>query len=263
MKCESHNTRRNEVDGWKNLIRRRREQCADRNIQFHQVIVPDKITVLRDFAPFTVSGPTHVLRLLTTVLRHDPAYIDLLSVFENWNSHLSPWRKADTHPSPVTMKELTSRILLSLGYDNLFLSATKFTERSYHEGDLGRRFFDVPVWDENIEPRALAGVQTSEIEQRQLREEFSKTATINRRNGVYFEYINPNPIINKKLMIFGTSTSNYGAHPNQLSWWFKQIFAEYHFIWQTDIEYDIVDHVNLDIVIAQTVERYLARMPSQ
>lgn len=255
--------RQKEVDGWKALIRRREEYCASRGIRFHQLIVPDKITVLRKFAPFEVNGATHVLRLLTTELRHDTSYINLLPLFEGWDSQMSPWRKADTHPTPATMMELTSMILTSLGCNSQFLSETEFMGRSYHEGDLGRRFFNVPVWDENIEPSSLAGVDISKIEQRQLRDQFSTKTTVNRRNGVYMKYVNPNPIINKKLIIFGTSTSNYGIHPNQLSWWLKQIFTEYHFIWQTDIEYDIIDQVKPDVVIAQSVERYLARIPRQ
>ncbi|MGP5027045.1 hypothetical protein ACTXJG_17745 [Glutamicibacter arilaitensis] len=251
-----------EIVGWEELINNRTSNCEARGITFRQFIVPDKITALPQFAPFEVTGPTSTLTALTNKVEGNPNYLDFLPIFRNWQNTLHPWRKADVHPAPVSMYEMTAAILKSLGYSEDLIKETKFTRRSYHEGDLGRRFFRIPIWDENIEPDALPGTNPGDIRLEKLREQFSETAVINRRVGVYMKHTNPCPLIDKKVMLFGTSTSNFGLHPNQLSWWMKQLFSEYHFVWQTDIEYDLIDKEQPDIVLSQSVERYLSRTPA-
>lgn len=251
-----------EVVSWKELIDERASKFDGRGITFRQFIMPDKITVLPQFAPFDVAGPTSTLTALTTEVEGHADYLDLLPIFLDWQDPRSPWRRADGHPATVSMYKVTAAILTSLGYSEDLIKETQFTRRRYQEGDLGRRFFRIPIWDENIEPTSLPGTSPKEIVEERLRDQFSETAVVNPRIGVHMKNTNRCPLINKKVMLFGTSTASYGMLPNQLSWWMKHIFAEYHFVWQTDVEYDLVDKVKPDIVLCQTVERFLSRTPT-
>jgi hypothetical protein len=46
-----------------------------------------------------------------------------------------------------------------------------------------------------------------------------------------------------------------------LSWWCKQIFSEFHFVWEPRFRQDILEKVKPNFVIGQTVERFLHVVP--
>ncbi|PCC37219.1 hypothetical protein [Glutamicibacter sp. BW77] len=252
-----------EISSWKRLINSRFNYCSSKGIKFLQFIVPDKITALPQFSPIDFKGATPMYRKLIEEMASEKHYLDLLPIFENWSSELSPWRKADGHPSARTMYEISTSVISALGLDTGILDAMKFDKTRYQEGDLGQRFFNIPIWDESIEPKSMPNVNIREIVEVRKRNQFNEFATVNPRIGVYLQFENPNPLIRKKVMLFGTSTASYGMLPNQLTWWLKQIFSEFHFVWQTDLEYDLIEQNQPDIVICQTVERFLARTPSK
>jgi hypothetical protein len=62
--------------------------------------------------------------------------------------------------------------------------------------------------------------------------------------------------------VFGNSFFHNGNLPNQLSWWAKHFFAELTFVWDPALDWSVVDEVRPDIVVAQTVERFLHRVPA-
>ena len=58
-------------------------------------------------------------------------------------------------------------------------------------------------------------------------------------------------------MVFGNSVFEHGETPLNLSWWCVRFFREFYFFWLPETLPGTVDEIGADVVIAQTVERFL------
>jgi hypothetical protein len=63
------------------------------------------------------------------------------------------------------------------------------------------------------------------------------------------------------VLVFGNSF--FSDVPSQafVSWWFARFFRQYHFVWSPDFDLELIRSVQPDIVLGQTVERFLTRVP--
>jgi len=66
--------------------------------------------------------------------------------------------------------------------------------------------------------------------------------------------------IDKKIVVFGNSffekIPSWGLSP-----YFAAIFREFHFFWSPEVNMDYCINVKPDIVIAQTCERFMCKLP--
>ncbi|MFJ2542611.1 hypothetical protein [Microbacterium sp. NPDC087589] len=62
------------------------------------------------------------------------------------------------------------------------------------------------------------------------------------------------------MLTFGNSFFETGDFAGYLSWWGKHLFREFHFHWGPDFDWDLVDELKPDVVIGQTVERFLNKV---
>jgi hypothetical protein len=63
------------------------------------------------------------------------------------------------------------------------------------------------------------------------------------------------------VVAFGSSIFGPGDSARDLSWWFKAMFAEFHFVWSGEIDLAYVDQHKPDVVICQGVEQMLPIVP--
>ncbi|RZT97607.1 hypothetical protein EV670_1998 [Rivibacter subsaxonicus] len=66
-----------------------------------------------------------------------------------------------------------------------------------------------------------------------------------------------------RVVAMANSFFERGGASTQLSWWFSHLFAEFHFCWDPELDEDYVSKVSPDIVICQTIERFLRAVPAQ
>lgn len=250
-----------EAEKWTNLIRSRIAEADAIGASFRQVILPDKITAMSHYSPVEVAVPTPVYSILHDTFGGKEVYVDTLSVFQEWSESESPWLKADAHFSAKGALRVVRELLKSLS-----LPLPKFLDQSLavevsREGDLGARFFGVPVFDLRLEPDAtlvdMGGGPVVTI----LRGPIDGRNRVSRWMGAHQLSLNECAPIDAKVMVFGTSSSNLGVLPNELSWWLSRIFREYHIVWLPEIEFDLAEKHKVDIVVGQTVERFLSRVP--
>ena len=62
-------------------------------------------------------------------------------------------------------------------------------------------------------------------------------------------------------MVFGNSFFERGAQSWRLSWWFKHFYREFIFCWNPALDLELVEKFQPDLVICQTVERFLTQIP--
>ncbi|MCV5277541.1 hypothetical protein OFC49_43085, partial [Escherichia coli] len=64
----------------------------------------------------------------------------------------------------------------------------------------------------------------------------------------------------KRLLVLGNSvTGTVEGRQNQLGGWLARWFAEYHFHWQPAVDWEEVAALRPDILLCQTVERFMGR----
>lgn len=245
-------------DGWLSLFERRREALRHRNVGYMQLMIPEKASVLADKLPFVVEPPTTLYRALAAKLAASPAadaFVDLYASFAALPEpdRESMYLKVDTHLSCRGAHHLFGLMLETLGVS---LPALPFTERRrLSDPDLAHHFPWIGFVDEDLVPPA----SSFPIDQ----ETFAcvsdeRTA---RHHGTRMVFRNPGAPIRKRVVAFANSFFTYGTNMHDLSWWMMRWFEEYHFVWLSEVDLDYVDRVKPDLVIAQTIERFLPILP--
>ncbi|PCC35778.1 hypothetical protein [Glutamicibacter sp. BW77] len=248
-----------ETKAWVNLIRERNDKIAGRGMGFVQIVIPEKLTAMRELAPVSITGPTPLFARIEEALITEPYWISGLEIFKNWVGQIPPWQRNDSHNSAAGSLAITRGLIAGLpGCETDVLDDVPLINRSYQDGDLAERFFGLPLWDEHLNPEpnflaeASAGIEN--------------TIAYNPAKGhlgTHMVWRNNKAPIQKSVVVFGNSFFGQSANsPAKLGWWFARLFAEYHLVWKPEIDYDYIDKVKPDYVIAQTIERFLGRFPT-
>ncbi len=75
--------------------------------------------------------------------------------------------------------------------------------------------------------------------------------------GTHYVWRNAKAINKLKVIAFGNSFFDRGTSISCLSWWLARLFSEFHFIWSPDMDFEYINKVKPDLVIGQTIERFL------
>ncbi|KIP93370.1 hypothetical protein RU09_06035 [Microbacterium sp. MEJ108Y] len=243
------------VDRWMDVLALRVEGCEARGARFVQTIVPEKLTVLRDDAPFDIAGPTPVLQEIENRLRDADFYVSGLAPFEQWNNVDDPFLTTDTHFSAVGAQRMFSALAAQIDPQLVpLVDAVRMYQFRYAVGDLTGRF-GLPVYSRIVEPSddelaAYAGGIT-------MIEKYLPAVGVRGRRFGWTNSTAPSPL---KVLVFGNSFFQSGDFAGQLSWWGKHLFSEFHFLWGPNLDWNLVDQLKPDVVVGQTVERFLNRV---
>lgn len=243
---------------WVKIVHDRHRMITSIGATFAQIIIPEKLTIMRHLAPVRISGPTPLLTRIEEELHAEPFWVSGLHVFEKWHSPVDPWQRNDSHCSPAGSLAIARALLAKLpGCDTGFLKDVALTRRTYRDGDLSERFFGTPIWDEHLEPDPSYLAESNRA--------VENIVAVNPDKGVvgtHMVWRNPKAPIQKSVVVFGNSYFGSNAsEPAKLGWWFARMFAEYHLVWKPDVDHDYVAEVQPDFVIAQTIERFIGRIP--
>lgn len=255
------------VEAWCARIEARRTRCAAAGIRFVQLIVPEKSSLVPDLLPDpTQGGPSPVLLALEEAVAADPRLAActvsglgaLRAAARARQDHPAAMvRRLDSHPSPAGMHALARAVLARLGAATPDLG-TRFVRPRLGDGDLRVHFLPEPCFEEvpHAPDRALArfGAEPALVEAHVPehgghvgRWELARTAGA------------PSPA---RLLAFGNSVcGTVAARQNLLSGWLARWFAEYRFHWQPELDWAAVEASRPDIVLCQTVERFMGRVP--
>lgn len=63
------------------------------------------------------------------------------------------------------------------------------------------------------------------------------------------------------MLEFGNSFFGNGDHSGKLFWWYSRLFQDFMFVWSPQIDWGLVSEYQPDYLLAQTIERFLTRVP--
>lgn len=238
---------------WLHLINHRHLRLSDGGIKFVQIILPNKASILGDFYPLSL--PTSVTYILSGILESSAS--KALCPLHEWRDPLikdSIFRRNDSHLTVAGNAHLTKLILSSIGLPLLHEQYME-TSITQHIGDLGSKFS--PSIPELFHAPSFSSGMLDQSRIEKTYEHIPNSGF----NGIRQSFFNSTPAYDLSVLIFGNSfferCPSWGLSPI-----FSALFRETHFSWSSDVDYSLVDAISPDIVIAQTCERFLCKVPS-
>lgn len=244
---------------WGKLIGARLEKLKQRGIVYAQLFIPEKQSVMPDLFLGKVSGPS---RLLVDVNSYGRAlqdthfkYLDVVEVLRHREDVGSCYFKTDTHftynGNIIVFRSLAARL------GSLIHNSRQRLVSFIRIGDLSTRFLRGLVVERAYGPTGCQN-DWSDIFLDHCYEPDGENNT-----GCIYVWKNKGLLHGKKVICFGNSFFGRGRDPFMLSWWFARQYGEFHFIWSAEFDYDYIDKVKPDIVIGQSIERFMRRVPKE
>jgi hypothetical protein len=236
---------------WISVIKQRNLKAIKLKINYVQLIIPEKQSLIPELYPFPLITPTENLELLErSILENNiPNVISLFNTYEKVANKCDIFRTTDTHFSVYGAKFTVLKLLehFDLGMD---LETTQ-SGKKLISGDLGNKFIG-PSFSE-IFPIFTTAVNPKLIE--------SFDPENGGHIGIRRKWFNDQAQHKLKVMVFGNSFFERGGSATGLSWWFARIFAEFYFFWSAECDWELVEKEKPDILICQTIERFLSQIP--
>lgn len=248
---------------WLDRVSERRAACDALGARFLQLVVPEKLGVVRDLFPWTIPAASPLLGRIEAAVSRAPglarSYVSGLSVLGTLDlgSRCDSVRRIDSHLSCQGIVRILQATLDAMGV-SLPRPPTQWKEVLV-TGDLAERFFGVPLFETIRLPAdafcdALSGgVALAE----------AHDPPNGGHVGTRYVWRNAAAPVPIKVVAFGNSYFERGGDAGALSWWFARLFAEFHFVWDPRMDADYVAAEKPDWVICQTVERFLPSVPER
>jgi len=245
------------IEDWLSCFARRRDMMKLLGIRYIQVLIPEKSSVFHDYAPYTASaGSAPYLDLIKLGLDRDLPICDVLPDLIAAKFTTPPYPQNDTHLSTFGAEVVVKTILRFLDEPINYNTAKPVDHLSV--GDLGERFAEdgdireiVPIYHTLYSSGAESQIHLT-----------SSTDPESGHRGRRRIWQNSAAPIKKKVVCFGNSFFERGVHSGHLSWWFSRLFSEFHFIWSPTLDISYVEEFLPDVVICQTIERFLTEVPT-
>lgn len=245
------------ADNWKSLFDNRSMECSKRNIRYIQTVLPDKLTTLRHLAPFKIDGPTPILSATENQLESADYYVSSTKELDNWSLAEPPFITSDSHMSATGSQKVFVNLVRSFSAQLVEdAGSIKIDTPNYEIGDLSRRFFHLPIYSESLVP------SPDDI----MRYSYGLNQSMNRpadkgHIGTRYSWTNTSAPDKSTVLVFGSSSFGHGRLGRELNWWGKHFFANFHFVWSPEFNWEIVDEIGPDVIIGQTVERFMRILP--
>jgi len=240
---------------WVEMIKKRRDFSASQGAAFIQIVIPEKIALMREWMDGNMSSPSALLSALEQKLSAEMEpkhYISAISVL-NRVPFGTAFRKTDSHLVPAAAFAIFQEICKNLGIN--IIDNIPFDIPITVNGDLARRFFGRDAYDVCYlakEPLFKAGLEMVS----------SYIPNWGTHVGKRYVFRNEQAPIRKKVILFGNSFFDNHTWQGSVSYWMANWFQEYHFIFTPALEENYIAEVKPDIVICQTIERFLVSLPA-
>lgn len=201
------------------------------------------------------SSPSPLLQMLEYKINQNNLadhYVSGLQAIEKIGFS-NAFRKIDTHFQPMgghaLFKDICTKISPSYNVP------AQFNIDYITTGDIGKRFFGQDLYEKCYRaPHPIFHAGREVLEQ--------IWPQPGRFTGGRVVFKNDKAPFAEKVVGFGNSFMNDYESQASLGYWLSTFFREFHLVTQPDINKDYVNNVNPDIVIGQTVERFLGFVPN-
>lgn len=229
----------------------RKKFFSENGMDFLQLAIPEKNSVHcgKLAADFPESTPLYAL--VNSNMNDCPWYMDARTAVANNGGY----QKQDTHLTTsaalAVVKEMLDRLNLAVDMRLEDLA------RIFRPGDL--LYMLTGSNDYKVETELAASLSVAgKIMRPGLIDSYDPPKG---HVGKIRKFQNPDAPINKRLLCFGNSFFGTGEFSSNLTWYFARLFRNFDFYWQPRINRETIFMDRPDIVICQTIERYMCAIP--
>jgi alginate O-acetyltransferase complex protein AlgJ len=240
------------MDEWRALVTERRTAARQAGRHLVCLVVPEKIAVYADCFPQDLT--THNLRPVLRLL--DEGELPLVypvEVLQEAREDGDTYLLTDSHLTLLGNLQLAAAVMRALGVSTA-IDARSASQEFVYAGDLGRHF-NPPI----VEIRRMAATPS------QATIVFDNSAdifSVGAHVGMRRVFRNDHAQDERTVVVFGDSYSFGDDGYYGLSWFLAQAFREVHFVWVPfGWDPDYLDSVNASLVVCQTAERFVVRVP--
>jgi hypothetical protein len=246
------------VDQWLDIFRARKK-FIERTLgaRYVQIIIPEKLSVLPEHYPAELKTPTQLLSQIEEQIAADADlsdnYISGVAQFRHCPRREHLFYRTDSHLSSEGAEVLVAALCRVAGLS--FSMPQMSSANVVKQGDLAWRFAGLPLSEVRNDPvvgEADAAICIG----------YSRPAS-GQHIGTSATWASPRAANAKTVLAFGNSFLEVGNTPSTLSWWLKHLAQSYEFRWSPAIERSLIESVRPDVVLCQTIERFLHQIPAE
>lgn len=242
------------AEQWAARLAERRARAEAAGARLIHVLMPEKSSVLPADYPVPIDGPTPLYAAVAAagaaVL--GPSHIDALPLLRSAPPE-ETFTKLDSHLNASGSGRVFHAAADALAAEPLHIRNWEVEQVA---GDLSGKFPGLKLTAAQLRPSA------EEFDAAQRRVELVEER---RGEGQHLNWTlhwrRREPTDPRRVLCFCNSFFSQGQMPEHLTWWFAQTFAETRFVWNHEVLWGDVDRFKPDILVTQSIERFLTRVP--
>lgn len=240
-----------------NLFEQRKRSSEKFGAEFFQFVIPEKSSIAPESFPKAITPPMPLVKELNKLIlerKYGENFVVLQEFMERSAERTSFYRKIDCHLNFLGCQKTFIEILRVIGFPDH--SELALDEPVVLRGDVGSRFPGVVEF-----LKAPNQKQAADLERGLSLVDKHNPASGIRGHRRVFQHSNAR--YRKKVVAFANSFFALGEAAHELTWWFARNFSEFHLVWMSEFEEEYIEKVKPDIVLAQTIERFLGVIPER
>lgn len=248
------------IDGWHEVLQRRKDQIQSLNAEYLHVVAPEKLTVYADKCQLIsdyLNSPAHQIERGMPAHLLDTVWLNPVNFFNKQKQDFPLYSKTDSHwnffGAYCTYQLIQAR--LQLPTNPSILAGEK--QKNWTTMDLGAKY-DPPLRERVFFYKLSGNVERSYANELvEFKEAMGRENDPGLHVGSYVIYRNSDPVVPRKVLLFGDSFSEYRGH--LLTGLLAETYAEVHFVWCASMDTQLIERVRPDIVISELAERFMPR----
>jgi alginate O-acetyltransferase complex protein AlgJ len=237
---------------WQALVRERAAEARRAGRHLICLVVPEKIAVYADCFPQDLT--TQSLRPVLRLLRDgEVPLVYPIEALQRARADGDTYLFTDSHLTLLGNLQIALATMTALGVSPT-VDAESGSQEFVYAGDLGRHF-NPPV----VEIRRMAATPSRATI---VFDNSAAISSVGAHVGTMRVFRNDQAADERTVVVFGDSYGFGDDGYRGLSWFLAQAFREVHFLWVPfGWDPDYLASVNADLVICQTAERFVVRVP--
>lgn len=236
------------AEGWCSLIQERQRVASLSGYRYLQIIIPEKQTFLPDRYYRSIQSPSRLLQIVESA--KVGSYV---SIYDTFSSHMNGdiFYKTDSHFNAIGNFLLFDSLMKHLNVEHDF--SPNFDLLSKYAGDLGSKFYPLKILERTK--------TSSNLPEHKRAVEYQYMPNNKAHVGQKIHWVNSEAPIKQKVLIFGNSFADIGEEQHHLTFWLSYCFEECYFVWAAEFDFAIIENYKPDLVIGQSVERFMRIVP--